>query len=152
MWCIGSMLLLGSRGTGFNSLHPDQILFFMAVIGYGIGDAFEIPVNSIEKDYQIFLVNDEKIGKAFRLIRDLLIFTTKRLMVVDKQGIGSKIEYKSIPYSSIVMYSMQTAGVMERESEIIIWMHGHDAPQKFIFRRGSDIQGVYNLISSHLLG
>jgi hypothetical protein len=123
----------------------------MAVLGYGVGDAFEVPVTSIQKDYESLLAKDEVISKAFKLIRDMLIFTNKRLLVVDKQGLGAKIEYLTIPYKSVEMYSMQSAGMMERDSEIALWVKGQEDARKFVFRRGSDIQGVYKLIGDYVL-
>jgi hypothetical protein len=123
----------------------------MAVLGYGVGDAFEVPVANIQKEYETLMVKDEVLSKAFKLIRDMLIFTNKRLLVIDKQGIGAKVEYLTIPYKSIEMFSMQSAGVMERDSEIALWIKGHDEARKFVFRRGSDIQGVYKLIGEYVL-
>lgn len=165
------MLLLGSRGTGFNSLRPDHteqfnqpsgVFFYtlltasanrpdMPLFGYGLNEAFEIPTAQIQTEYKNFFIKDEVVGKAFRLIRDLLIFTNKRLLVVDKQGLGTKIDYLSIPYKSIEMYSMQTAGLMEKDNQIVLWLKSHNEPRKFLFHRGSDINSVYNLISNCIL-
>ena len=123
----------------------------MAIFGYGLNEAFEVQAATIQTEYKNFLIKEETVGKAYRLIRDLLIFTNKRLLVVDKQGLGTKVDYLSIPYKSIEMYSMQTAGLMEKDNSITLWLKGHSKPREFLFNRGSDINTVYNLISNCIL-
>jgi hypothetical protein len=118
----------------------------MSVMGYGIGDAFEIPNDQATKEIAKLLTSNEEVKKAFKLVRDMLIFTDRRLLCVDKQGMGTKVEYLTIPYKSIEMFALETAGVMERDSEISLWIKGHNQPKKFAFRRGSDVEAVYKII------
>ena len=67
--------------------------FFSALIG----NAGAVSQESLVKDYGKLLIEGEEIELGFKLIRDVFIFTTKRLILVEKQGItASKIEYKSI--------------------------------------------------------
>ena len=76
-----------------------------------MGNASEIDINEIREDYAKFLASGERIEHAYRLIRDLFIFTDKRLILVDVQGLtGKKTEYLSIPYKSITHFSIETAG------------------------------------------
>ncbi len=67
-----------------------------------IGNAGAVGKEELIKDYGKLLIDREEIELGFKLIRDVFIFTNKRLILVDKQGItGSKIEYKSVTYKSI---------------------------------------------------
>ncbi|HEX2534981.1 MAG TPA: PH domain-containing protein, partial [Chitinophagaceae bacterium] len=73
-----------------------------------MGHASVVSVEKISAEFQPILVEGEKIEIAFRLIRELLVFTNKRLILVDKQGItGSKVDYLTIPYSSIKKFSKE---------------------------------------------
>lgn len=59
-----------------------------------MGNASEVNVNKIQDDYGRLLGSNEQIEKAFKLIRDMMIFTNKRLIIIDKQGMtGKKVEY-----------------------------------------------------------
>ena len=73
------------------------------------------------------LLDDEKVLMAFKAGRDVTLFTNKRIMMIDVQGlIGHKIEYTSIPYRSIHAYSVQSAGVVS-----------HHVPERRPFSRSS---------------
>ena len=76
-----------------------------------LGNAGAVNQETLVKDYGKLLITGEEIELGFKLIRDTFIFTNKRLILVEKQGItGSKIEYKSITYKSISRFSVETAG------------------------------------------
>ena len=63
-----------------------------------LGNASEIEVPKIQSEFAQVLAAGERIEKAYQLIRDLFVFTNKRLLLVDKQGItGNKVEYHSLP-------------------------------------------------------
>ncbi len=62
---------------------------------------------------------NETVSFVIKMIRDIAIFTTKRILVADKKGItGKKVEYYTIPYKSIVTYAVETAGTFDLDSEI----------------------------------
>lgn len=72
-----------------------------------------------------FLSNKEQVFFTVKTIRDAAVFTDKRILVADKQGItGKKIEYYTIPYKNIVTYSVETAGTFDLDSEIKLQMSG----------------------------
>ena len=76
----------------------------------------------IPKDVDELLVGKEKAVAAYKTIRDTAIFTDKRIIIKDVQGLtGKKIEMYSIPYSSIIMWSTENAGVVDFNSEVEIW-------------------------------
>lgn len=93
------------------------------------GHATQVDTQSVQKDYAVVLIPSEQIQAAFRLVRDMFIFTNKRLILVDKQGLtGNKVEYVSIPCKSIKYFSVETAGTFDRDAELKIWLSGDHNP------------------------
>ncbi|QCR24263.1 helicase [Pontibacter sp. SGAir0037] len=118
-----------------------------------MGHASEVSTDKISKEFQPILLPDEQIEKAFKLIRDMLVFTNKRLIMVYKQGItGSKIDYQSIPYASIKMFSKESAGMMDFDAELKIWLTGESTPTiKQEFRKGDNVNEAYKVLSKYVL-
>jgi hypothetical protein len=60
---------------------------------------------------------------CFKGIRDMILFTNKRLISIDVQGwTGSKKSYKSVPWTSVMLFGVQSAGsFMDKDSEMMIW-------------------------------
>lgn len=82
----------------------------------------------IPSDVAETLIEGEKALHAFKTIRDVAVFTNKRIIVRDAQGItGKKVETYSLPYSSIKMYSTENAGkILDINSEVELWtLVGH---------------------------
>ena len=77
----------------------------------------------IPGDVSDMLVNGETAVAAYKTIRDVAVFTSKRLIVKDAQGLtGKKIEIYSLPYSSIVMWSTENAGkLLDFSAEVELW-------------------------------
>lgn len=117
-----------------------------------LGNATEIPIAEAEQELRPILIEGERIEHAFKLIRDQIIFTSKRVITVDKQGLtGSKQNIRSIPYKSIKMVSKEGAGILDLDAELVIWVTGESQPLKFEFKKGVDINQVYTLICRHIL-
>ena len=118
-----------------------------------MGHASEMSIENLMSEFQPILLDDERIEKAYKLIRDMLVFTNKRLIMVNKQGLtGSKVDYQSIPYSSIKMFSKETAGMMDFDAELKIWLTGESAPTiKQDFRKGDNINEAYKVLSKYVL-
>lgn len=117
-----------------------------------MGHASEVSIEEISKEFQPLMVVGEHIEKAFKLIRDMLIFTNKRLIIVNKQGItGSKVEYLTVPYSSIKKFSKESAGMLDLDADLKIWVTGEDTPIKQEFKKGDSINEVYQILSKHIL-
>ncbi|SLL37466.1 Protein of uncharacterised function (DUF1696) [Mycobacteroides abscessus subsp. abscessus] len=73
-----------------------------------MGNASAADVKDIEKELSKIIGESEKIELAFKLIRDLIVFTDMRLILIDKQGLtGKKVEYLSVPYKSISRFSIE---------------------------------------------
>ena len=70
-------------------------------------------------------VDGEEIIGTYQTIRDGVVFTTKRIFVINVQGItGKKKDFTSLPYSKIQAYSVETAGVLDLDSELDLWFSG----------------------------
>ena len=125
----------------------------MGLLSGMMGHASEVSIEKLSKEFEPILVSEERIEKAYRLIRDMLVFTNKRLILVNKQGItGSKIEYQSIPYSSIKTFSKESAGMMDFDAELKIWLTGETVPTiKQDFRKGDNINEAYQVLSKYVL-
>lgn len=94
---------------------------------------------------------DETPLTAFKTIRDFAIFTNKRLIIRDAQGLtGKKIEMYSIPYSSINMWSSENSGKLDFNAELELWTRaGH---LKIKIGKGLDVRKLDKLIAQAVLG
>jgi len=116
------------------------------------GNATEVNTKELQKDLEATLVEGESVAKAFRILRDLFIFTDKRLLLIDKQGLtGKKAEYHSIPYKSISHFSVETAGTFDMDAEMKIYISGNPTPIQREFKRGTDIVGVQKILAQFIL-
>lgn len=119
--------------------------FFSGIFGNaGLADHDEV-----QQELRPLFTDGEQLEVAFSLIRDLIVFTNRRLILVDKQGItGSKVDYHSIPYRSIVSFSTETKGHFDLESELCIWLSSHEQPIKKTFARDSNIVAVQKALAT----
>ncbi len=96
-------------------------------------------------------VENEQVIASFASVRDKLVFTNGRIISVNVQGLtGMKRDFTSIPYSKIQMYSVETAGTVDFDSELTIWISGM-GEFKFEFSTGSDVVGLCKMISRYIL-
>lgn len=117
-----------------------------------LGQASEVSIEKVQKEFLPMLIDGEHIEKAYKLIRDMFVFTNKRLILVDKQGItGSKVDYVSIPYTSITKFSKESAGLMDLDAELKIWVRGEGTPIKKQFGKNDNINEVYKILSQYIL-
>lgn len=118
-----------------------------------MGNASEIEPSKIEDDFAQVLAPEERIEGAYQLIRDLFVFTNKRLILVDKQGLtGSKVEYHSLPYRSITHFSVETAGHFDLDAELKIWISGSPMPIQKRFNKNLNIYLVQSVLAGYVLG
>ena len=97
------------------------------------------------------LVEGETPVCAYKTIRDSAIFTNKRLIVRDAQGLtGKKVEIYTLPYSSIVMYSTENAGkFLDFNAEVELWTKaGHI---KINLQKGVDIRALDKVMATYIL-
>lgn len=117
-----------------------------------MGNASEVKIEVVQKEYANILSSTEKIEKAYKLIRDMFIFTNKRLILIDKQGVtGKKVEYHSIPYKSITHFSIETAGHFDLDAELKIWISGSHVPLEKQFNKSLNIYEVQSVLAEYVL-
>lgn len=89
----------------------------------------------------------------FKLIRDVFIFTNKRLILVDKQGLtGKKIDYLSIAYKSIFRFGIETASHQDLDAELKIWVAGEAQPSVMRkFNKQVTIYDLQKVLAQHVL-
>jgi len=117
-----------------------------------MGNASEVSIDDIIEEFAPMFIEDEEVEKAFKVIRDMFIFTNKRLLLIDKQGLtGSKTEYLSIPYKNIRLFSTESAGFLDEDAELKIWVAGLSTPIEKSFGSNSSIQEVYQILSKYVL-
>ena len=118
-----------------------------------LGNASEVKHSNVEKELASILIPDEQIDLAFKLVRDLIVFTNLRLIIVDKQGMsGKKTEYKSIPYGSISRFSVETSGHFDLESELKIWISSGIEPAEVLqFRKDSNVTTIQQALAIAVL-
>lgn len=112
-----------------------------------------IDVAAVRNDVLGLLVGGEEVVCAFKTIRDQLVFTNKRIISVDVQGIiGSKKSFSSMPYSKVQYFSVQTPGLMEfvPDSELFL-MFSSGFTAKFEFKGSVDIGQIGRMISEYVL-
>lgn len=102
-------------------------------------------------DIQPLLISGEEIIDAYKGIRDYVVFTSKRVIAVNVQGItGKKKDFTSLPYSKIQTFSVETAGVFDLDSELELFFSGLGLV-KFEFTGTSDIVKISHIIANYLL-
>ncbi len=118
-----------------------------------MGNASEIDVATVAEEFQQILTAGERTEKAYQLIRDTIVFTDKRLIYVDRQGIsGKKVEYQSIPYRNIVRFSVETAGsLLDLDAELKIWVSGNPTPIGLKFNKKLNIYAVQGVLAGYVL-
>lgn len=118
-----------------------------------LGNAGAVSQEELVKKYGQLLIAGEEIELGFKLIRDTFIFTSKRLILVDVQGItGSKTEYKSISYKSISRFSIETAGTFELDAELKIWISSETQPSIVKqFTKSVNVYEVQKVLAHHVL-
>jgi len=111
------------------------------------------PLNNSEGEAKVgyILADGEGVVATFRSMRDMVIFTNKRVISVNVQGItGKKVDYTSLPYARVQAFSVETAGTFDLDSELELWFSGMGRV-KFEFRGNVDIKGICKMISNYIL-
>lgn len=104
-----------------------------------------------EKDIAALLIPGEEVISSYTAIRDYVVFTNKRVISVNVQGItGKKKDYTSLPYANIVSFSIETAGTLDLDSELELYFSAV-GKVRFEFLGDSDIVEIGKAIGSYVL-
>ena len=111
----------------------------------------EIPVNKVRSEVTNLLIPGENVIQCFQTVRDQVVFTDKRVFTINVQGVtGKKVSYFSYPYAKISHFGIETAGVLDIDSELV--MNFEDGTHLlFDFRSRVDIRSICANISRYIL-
>lgn len=124
----------------------------MGLISGLLGNAGVVDSDKLDRDYGQLLTDDEQLEIGFVVIRDTFVFTSKRLLVVDKQGMtGRKTEYLSVPYRKITKYSIETAGHFDLDAELKIWIGSDPKPLQRTFNKKVNIYDLQRVLAEKVL-
>ena len=117
-----------------------------------LGIASEIEIEKLQNEYGWILIDGESIEAGFKFVRDTFMFTDKRIILIDVQGItGYKKEYLSIPYDKITKFSVETPGLGDLDAEIKLWVGSHMEPIEKKVNFETKIKPVLKILSNHVL-
>lgn len=118
-----------------------------------LGNASQKDNDKVEEKLQDILVPGEAVELAFSLVRDLIVFTEKRLILVDKQGMtGKKTSYRSIPYRSVSRFTVETSGHFDLDAELKIWISSAMEPAEILqFKSDKNIIQIQRALAAAVL-
>ncbi|QSS97033.1 PH domain-containing protein [Psychroflexus sp. ALD_RP9] len=118
-----------------------------------LGNAGTVNPEQLANDYADLLIENEQVDIGFKLVRDTLIFTNKRLIFVNIQGLtGKKREYLSIAYKSISRFSIETAGTFDLEAELKIYISSESTPSIIQnFNKKVNVYDVQKVLAQYVL-
>lgn len=100
---------------------------------------------------QPMMIPDEEIIQAYKTVRDAIVFTNRRIFAINLQGLtGKKKDISSLPYSKIQAFSVETAGVLDIDSELELWFSGL-GKIRFEFAARTDVGALCRCISTYTL-
>ena len=122
------------------------------MIDFTNGALYKLQSKKIDTDLiEKLLISDEKIVATYQALRDHVVFTTKRLICVNVKGItGKKKDFTSLPYSKIQVFSVETAGSVDLDSELELYFAGLGKVH-LDFERAEDVLSIGKMIGSYVL-
>lgn len=110
-----------------------------------------VGIKNMIQHIEEFLIDGEEVIEVFKTVRDQVVFTNKRVITANVQGItGKKIDYTSIPYSKIQMFSVETSGVIDLDCEIEFFISAVGRI-RFEIKGNFDIVRFNKIISTYVL-
>ena len=109
-------------------------------------------LKKLHLEYKELLIDGEIIEVGFAVNRDTFLFTNKRLVLVNIQGLsGRKIEYLSMPYNKITKFSIEAGASFDLDAELMIWIGGETIPIEKKFNKDVNIYELQKVLASHVL-
>ena len=124
-----------------------------SMIDFGKSAVFKL---TLDKKPDLSLVNDilvsgEEVYQTYTTVRDKVIFTNKRVIAINIQGlIGTKKDFTSLPYSKIQAFSVETAGTFDLDAELDLWFSSV-GKVRFEFSKNSNVGELNRVISEYVL-
>ena len=124
----------------------------MALLSRILGNAGVVEGEKLQDDYGQLLADGETIEIGFKVMRDTFVFTDRRLILVDVQGMtGRKTEYMSVPYGKITRFSIETAGHFDLDAELKLWIGSETTPLEKKFNKSVSIYELQAILANHVL-
>ena len=124
----------------------------MGIIDGLLGNATEVDLDDLEEEFAPILADNESIKLGYKVVRDLFVFTNRRLILVDKQGLtAKKIVYRSIPYLSISTFEVETNGYFDVDAELRIWLAGQPEPIVKDLRNKDNVLAIQKTLAGFML-
>ncbi|MDX1303629.1 PH domain-containing protein [Photobacterium sp.] len=118
-----------------------------------LGNAGEMSIADATEELSTILGQSEQIELAYKLIRDMIVLTDQRLIFIDKQGLtGKKVEYRSVPYKAITMYTVESTGHFDLDAELKVWVSGQSEPIALEFNGKTNIYTMQGLLAAKIAG
>lgn len=115
-----------------------------------LGLSSEVDEKEVESQLEKILGPEESVELAYKLVRDLTVLTNRRIILIDIQGVtGRKTEYVSIPYRSVIKFTIETAGHFDMDADVTLWLSGHMEPVKLELRRSGDVSEMMKIIAKY---
>jgi hypothetical protein len=122
----------------------------MGLLDALLGNASEIDVHEVREELAPIIGDSESIQQVFKVVRDMYVFTNKRLLLIDKQGLtGRKVDYHSIPYKAITQFKIETAGHFDLDAEFKIWVSGQDQPIERDLKKDT-VVGIQRTLATYM--
>lgn len=116
-----------------------------------LGNVTEVTFEEIEDVISAYLLSGEVVEKAYKTIRDLVVFTPYRVIKVNKQKLGGKkTEFYSVPWRNVISFSTENAGRLDLNEELKLYLRG-SGYISIGFKKGSDIIAVQQYIARKVL-
>ena len=125
----------------------------MGIFSSLLGNAGVVSPEELNKEYALILAEDESIEVGFKVFRDVFMFSNKRLILVDKQGLtGKKTEYLSVAYRQISRFSIETSGTFDLDAELKIWISSESVPSiRKKFNKSVNVYDLQKVLASHVM-
>ncbi len=119
----------------------------------GFFSAHEINPAEIAQTYAGILLPNEEVLTAFKTIRDTVFLTNRRFVLINVQGLtGSKKDVVSIPYKSIVAFSVESAGTFDLDSDLKLFVTGGVGQIVVKISRKADPQAILRTLAEYVMG
>ena len=124
------------------------------MIDFSNGSVFklsEIHPQDIAPSVSPLLIQGEQVVACFKAMRDFVVFTNRRVIAVNVQGMtGKKRDFTSLPYNKVQAFSVETAGTFDLDAELDLWFSGL-GKVRLEFKGNADVRGLSQMIASFVL-